>query len=120
MVSLLASFEVVLAIDIKDPTTEGATRTTHVQKYLGQICSGDSISDGSCCSWFVGWCHIRNSAFKMYPLRSVVVVVKWSACLPFILTIQFSNPAEAYSFSVKFVFEKNENKQKEAGVGPFL
>ena len=31
-----------------------------------------------------------------------------------------SNPADAYSFSVKFVFEKNENKQKEAGVGPFL
>ena len=23
-------------------------------------------------------------------------------------------------FSVKFVFEKNENKQKEAGVGPFF
>ena len=31
-----------------------------------------------------------------------------------------SNPAEAYSFSVKFEFEKNENKQKEAGVGPFF
>ena len=31
-----------------------------------------------------------------------------------------SNPADAYSFSVKFVFEKNENKQNEAGVGPFL
>ena len=31
-----------------------------------------------------------------------------------------SNPADAYSFSVKFVFEKNENKQKEAGVGPFF
>ena len=30
------------------------------------------------------------------------------------------NPTEAYSFSVKFVFEKNENEQKEAGVGPFL
>ena len=30
-----------------------------------------------------------------------------------------SNPADAYSFSVKFVFEKNENKQKDAGVGPF-
>ena len=29
-----------------------------------------------------------------------------------------SNPTEAYSFSVKFVFEKNKNKQKEAGVGP--
>ena len=31
-----------------------------------------------------------------------------------------SNPAEAYSFSVTFVFEKNENKQKEVGVGPFF
>ena len=31
-----------------------------------------------------------------------------------------TNPAEVYSFSVKFVFEKNENKQKEAGVGPFF
>ena len=30
------------------------------------------------------------------------------------------NPAEAYSFSVKFVFEKNENKQKEVAVGPFF
>ena len=28
-----------------------------------------------------------------------------------------SNPAD--SFSVKFVFEKRENKQKEAGAGPF-
>ena len=33
---------------------------------------------------------------------------------------QSLNPAEAYSlFSVKFVFEKNENKQREAGVGLF-
>ena len=31
-----------------------------------------------------------------------------------------SDPAEVYSFSVKFVLEKNKNKQKEAGVGPFL
>ena len=30
-----------------------------------------------------------------------------------------SNPTVAYSFSVKFVVEKNENKQKEASVGPF-
>ena len=29
-----------------------------------------------------------------------------------------SNPTEAYSFSLKFVFEKNENKQKEGGNGP--
>ena len=31
-----------------------------------------------------------------------------------------SNPADAYSFSVKILFEKNENKQKEAGIGSFL
>ena len=31
-----------------------------------------------------------------------------------------SNLAEAYSFSLKFVFEKNENKQNVVGVGPFL
>ena len=30
-----------------------------------------------------------------------------------------SNPTEAYSFSVKFVLEKNENKQKWAGLGTF-
>ena len=30
------------------------------------------------------------------------------------------NPAKAYSFSVKFLFEKKENKQKEAGVGPIF
>ena len=28
-----------------------------------------------------------------------------------------SNPAEAYSFSCKIVFEKNKNKQKESRVG---
>ena len=30
-----------------------------------------------------------------------------------------SNPADAYSFSVQIVFEKNENVYKEAEVGPF-
>ena len=30
-----------------------------------------------------------------------------------------SNPTEAESFFCKFVFEKNRNKQKDAGVGPF-
>ena len=29
------------------------------------------------------------------------------------------NPTDASSFFVKFVFEKNKNKQKEVGVGPF-
>ena len=30
-----------------------------------------------------------------------------------------SNPTDVCSFSAKFVFEKNENKQKDTGVGPF-
>ena len=38
-----------------------------------------------------------------------LVVVKCSACSP-----------SAEVFSVKFVFEKNENNTKEAGVGSFL
>ena len=40
-----------------------------------------------------------------------------------VLAFYSNNPSlnltDAYIFSVKFVFEKNENKQKEAGVGPF-
>ena len=32
--------------------------------------------------------------------------------LAYYFDIPSLNPAEAYSFSVKFVFEKNENKQK--------
>ena len=31
-----------------------------------------------------------------------------------------SDPADVYSFLLKFVFEKNKNKQKEAGVGPLF
>ena len=31
-----------------------------------------------------------------------------------------SSPVEAYSFAVKFVFDKNKNKQKEAGDDQFL
>ena len=49
-----------------------------------------------------------------------VVVVKWSAYLPSIQTIRVRIPLTPTVFSVKFVFEKNKNEQKEAGVGPFL
>ena len=56
-----------------------------------------------------------DSSFSPWE-EGVVVVVKWSACLPSTPTIRVRG--DAYSFSVKFAFEKNENKQKEAGVGP--
>ena len=31
-----------------------------------------------------------------------------------------SNPSEDYSFSANIVFEKNKNKEEEAGIGPYL
>ena len=31
-----------------------------------------------------------------------------------------SNPSDTYSFFCKFVFQKKENKQKEAGFGSFF
>ena len=46
-------------------------------------------------------------------------VVKWSTCSPSTLTIRVRILLKPTAFSVQFVFEKNENKQKEAGIGPF-
>ena len=42
-----------------------------------------------------------------------VVVVKWSACSPSTLPIQVRILQTTTVCSVKFVFEKNENKQKK-------
>ena len=47
-----------------------------------------------------------------------VVVVKWSACLPSTSTIDVQIPLKLTIFSIKFVFEKSANKQKEAENGP--
>ena len=47
-----------------------------------------------------------------------VVVVKWSACSPSTPTIRVRISLKPTVFPVKFVFEKKENKQKDAGVGP--
>ena len=40
------------------------------------------------------------------------VMVKWSACYPSFPTFGVLIPLMPVAFSVKFVFEKNENKQK--------
>ena len=48
------------------------------------------------------------------------MVVNWSACSPSTPTIRIRIQLTPIVFLVKFVFEQNENKQKEAGVGPFL
>ena len=48
------------------------------------------------------------------------MVVKRSACSPSTPMIQVQIPLTPTVFSAKFVFEKNKNKQKEAGVGPFI
>ena len=42
----------------------------------------------------------------------------WSACSPSTPTIRFRIPLRSKIFC-KIVIEKNENTQKEAGVGPF-
>ena len=55
-----------------------------------------------------------------FKIESTVVVVKWSACSPCTSTIRVRISLTPTFFSVQFVFEKNENKQNEAGVGPFF
>ena len=47
-----------------------------------------------------------------------MVVVKWLASLPSTLTIRVQIPLKPTVFSTKFVFEKNENKQKEPRIEP--
>ena len=56
---------------------------------------------------------------KSLKIRAVVVV-KWSACSPSTPTIRVQIPLKLRVFSVEFVFDRNENKQKEARVGPFF
>ena len=47
------------------------------------------------------------------------VVVKWTACSPSNLTVHLRILLDpTVFFSVKFMFEKNEYKYKEAGIGP--
>ena len=55
-----------------------------------------------------------------FALLKAVVVVKWSEWLPSTPTIRVQVPMNYTVFSGKFVFEKNENKQKEAGVRPLF
>ena len=60
-----------------------------------------------------------KTKLKISLLGVVVVVVKWSACSPSTPTIRARILLSSTVFSVKFVFEINENNQKEAGDGPF-
>ena len=46
-----------------------------------------------------------------------MVVVPWLACLPSTLTFRVRFPPKPTVYSVKFVFDKNRNEQKGAGVG---
>ena len=48
------------------------------------------------------------------------MVVNWSACLPSAPTIRARILLTPKVFSVKFVFEKNENKQKKRPVWNIL
>ena len=56
--------------------------------------------------------------FKLVKVNSTSWAVVVVSMLAFYSDNLSSNPAEAFSFTVQFVFEKNENKQKDVGVGP--
>ena len=47
------------------------------------------------------------------------MLFKWSTCSPYPPTIRVRIPLKTSVYSVKFVLEKNENKQKEVMFGPF-
>ena len=47
----------------------------------------------------------NNWLYKLWKIRAVVVMVKWSACLPYTLTIWVRS-------LLTYTFEKNENKHK--------
>ena len=66
---------------------------------------------------YIGQIHILSNNSWM---SSAVVVVNWSVWSPYTPTIQSQIPLKSRVFSVKYGCEKNENKQKEAGVGPSL
>ena len=53
-------------------------------------------------------------------LSLAVVVVMWSACSTSTPTIRVRIPLTSTVYSVKFVFEKNENKQKRPGLAHFF
>ena len=67
--------------------------------------------------WWCNW-----NCLKIF-LNSVhgwaMMVVKWPAYPPYTTTIRVPIPLKL-NFFRKFVFGKNENKQKETGVGPFF
>ena len=60
--------------------------------------------------------HVMRYIF--IPLNVVVVV--WLACSPSTPTIRVRIPLTSTVFSVKIVFEYNENKQKRVRVDPFF
>ena len=66
------------------------------------------------------WTRLKNNPPKDREPIGAVVVVKWSACSTSTPTIQVRILPTSTVFSVKFVFEKNENKQKRPGLAHFF
>ena len=64
---------------------------------------------------FKNWDLTEGIFIRIFTIKSnswAVVVVKWSVCSPSLLTIRVRILLTPTVFSVKFVVEKNENKQK--------
>ena len=75
-------------------------------------------------SWVQDWPNFRLTEFQIDWLKRTknwaVVVVKRSACSPSTLTIRVRILLTSTVFSVKFVFEKDENKQKRGRGWPIF
>ena len=71
-----------------------------------------------------------NWSLQYFPFQRMIKIKHWIntallavvvvSVLAFYCDDPSSNPAGVYNFSVKIVVKKNENKQKEAGDGPFF
>ena len=72
--------------------------------------------------------NTKNQTLSSYQVRPGANVVNklqhglwwWSACSPSTPTIRVQILQKPTICNVKFVFEKNKNKQKEAGLGPLF
>ena len=67
--------------------------------------------------WKMSSEFLHKLSIQLFRSFKAVVVVKWSACSPSTPTIRVQIPLKISVLSVKFIFEKTKNTQKEVQVG---
>ena len=72
---------------------------------------------------FKNWDLTEGIFIRIFTIKSnswAVVVVKWSVCEPSTAIIRDWIPLKPTVFTIKFAFEKIENKQRRGGDWPSL